>query len=260
VSYSTYAEDQQQRIATRGSHRASFIIPYLKSGMSLLDIGCGPGSITIELAKLVAPGPVVGIDIDRTAIEQACKNAADNGVTNASFRTEDASALSFPDDYFDAACAASTFQWLRRPATAAREALRVLQPGGLFAARDRARDGDLFGNLNPTLRRALRLYDRLSRYRGANHRFGGRLYSVLLRAGFADVTTRGSYDDAGRNPAYFVSPFIDPAQSATIVRLGWADVQTLAAFTAAWKSWSEEPESFMLIARCEAVGWKPGAP
>lgn len=260
MSYSSYAKDQQQRIAGRGSQRASFIIPYLKSGMSLLDVGCGPGSITIELAKVVAPGPVVGIDVDATAIEQARKSAADKEVTNASFHVEEAAALSFPDDSFDAACAASTFQWLKTPAKAAREVLRVLRPGGVFAVRDRARDGDLFGNLNQTLRRALRLYDRLSVYRRANHRFGSRLYSVLLHAGFVDVATRGSYDDAGRNPAYFVSPFIDLAQSATIVRLGWADMETLAAFTAAWKSWSEEPESFMLIARCEAVGWKAGAP
>ena len=82
---------------------------------------------------------------------------------------------------------------------------------------------------------------------------------MLLQAGFVDVATAGSYDDASRNPVYFVSPFVDLEQSATIVRLGWADAASLAEFTAAWKSWSEDPGSFMLIARCEAVGWKPGA-
>ena len=68
------------------------------------------------------------------------------------------------------------------------------------------------------------------------HRFGSRLYGVLLQAGFVDVATAGSYDDASRNPVYFVSPFVDLEQSATIVRLGWADAASLAEFTAAWKS------------------------
>src|SRR5207248_2841987 len=260
MGYSTYAPDQQHRIATRGAGRASFITPYLRPGMTLLDVGCGPGSITIELAKVVAPGSVVGVDIDSPAIEQARNSAAEKGVTNVSFQVGDATGLSFPDDSFDAASAASTFQWLKEPAQTAREVFRVLKPGGVFAARDRARDGDIFGNLSPAIVKALRIYDRFSLHRGANHRFGSRLYETLLHAGFADVATAGSYDDAGRYAGYFVSPLVDPKQSAEIIHLGLADAKTLASLAEAWKAWSEHPHSFMLIARCEAVGWKPGTP
>jgi ubiquinone/menaquinone biosynthesis C-methylase UbiE len=256
MNFSSYAQDQQHRIASRGMGRAGFITPYLKPGMSLLDVGCGPGSITMELAKVVAPGRVLGVDIDEAAIEQARKAVVDKGVENISFELGDAAALRIPDNSFDAACAASTFQWLQRPVESAREILRVLRPGGVFAARDRARDGDQFGNLTPVLDEALDVYDRISRYRGANHRFGSRLYSTFLQAGFADVATAGSYDEAGRSPVYFYSPFNDPDQARIIVQQGWAEEQKLAEYTAAWKSWSQEPESFMLIARCEAVGWK----
>lgn len=256
-TYSLYAEDQQRRIVARGSGRARFFIPYRKPGMSVLDVGCGPGSITIELAKAVSPGTVVGIDIDSSAVQLARKSAADAGVSNISFEVEDAAALSFPVDSFDAACAASTFQWLKRRARVAREVLRVLRPGGILVARDRAADGDLFDNLNPTLRRAIRLYERLSRHRGLNHQFGRHLYGLLRRAGFVDIETHASYDPGGRNPVYFMSPFIDPGHSATIVRLGWADAETLAGFTAAWRSWSEDPNSVMFIAWCQAAGRKP---
>jgi SAM-dependent methyltransferase len=256
-AYSLYAEDQQRRIVARGSGRARFYIPYLKPGMSVLDVGCGPGSITIELAKAVSPGTVLGIDIDPPAVEKARTSAADAGVSNISFEVEDAAALPFADDSFDAACAASTFQWLKRPDRVAREVLRVLRPGGILVARDRAADGDLFDNLNPTLRRAIRLYERLSRHRGLNHQFGKRLHGLLRRAGFVDVETQASYDPGGRNPSYFMSPFIDPTHSAAIVRLGWADPEDLPEFVAAWKSWSEDPNSVMYIAWCQAVGRKP---
>ena len=258
-AYTTYAQDQQARIASRGAERLNFVLPYLQKGMSVLDVGCGPGSMTLELAQAVAPGKVVGIDLDGPAIEKARKTAVDKGIENVSFEVQDAAALRFSDSSFDAACAASVLQWLARPAAAAREVLRVLRPGGVFAVRDRARDGDLFGNLNPTLRRALRLYDRFSRHRGANHRFGSRVHPKLVQAGFAEVEAIGSFDPPGSNPVYFYSPFTDARQAQEIVDLGWATVEQLAEYTAAWKTWSNDPKSFMLIARCGAIGWKPGA-
>jgi ubiquinone/menaquinone biosynthesis C-methylase UbiE len=42
---------------------ASFVPPHLRPGLSVLDCGCGPGSITVGLAGRVAPGQVVGIDV-----------------------------------------------------------------------------------------------------------------------------------------------------------------------------------------------------
>jgi ubiquinone/menaquinone biosynthesis C-methylase UbiE len=54
---------------------AAFLSPYLRPGMRLLDCGCGPGSITIGLAETVAPGGVIGIDVDGGSIEVARKHA-----------------------------------------------------------------------------------------------------------------------------------------------------------------------------------------
>jgi len=50
---------------------ASFFLPYLHPGMTVLDCGCGPGSLTLEIAERVAPGQVVGIDLDPVLIEAA---------------------------------------------------------------------------------------------------------------------------------------------------------------------------------------------
>lgn len=64
---------------------AGFFLPYLQPGMRLLDCGCGPGTITIGLAAAVAPGEVVGIDLEAAQINLAQTQAAQANVTNARF-------------------------------------------------------------------------------------------------------------------------------------------------------------------------------
>src|SRR6476620_12645323 len=64
---------------------AAFVIPHLKPGATVLDVGCGPGSITCDFAELVAPGEVTGLDRSPDIIAQAAALAAERGVTNAEF-------------------------------------------------------------------------------------------------------------------------------------------------------------------------------
>ena len=64
---------------------ASFLGPHLRAGMRLIDCGCGPGSITVDLAGMVAPGDVVGIDTREEALSEARQLARDRGVTNLTF-------------------------------------------------------------------------------------------------------------------------------------------------------------------------------
>ena len=60
--------DYEDRTADR---QAAFVLPYLRPGMNLLDVGCGPGTITVGLAQAVAPGHVIGIDHDSMHISAA---------------------------------------------------------------------------------------------------------------------------------------------------------------------------------------------
>ena len=59
---------------------AAYLVPHLSAGTDLLDLGCGPGSITVGLARLVAPGRVVGIDAAAGVLDQARELAAEAGV------------------------------------------------------------------------------------------------------------------------------------------------------------------------------------
>src|SRR5437870_3093703 len=77
--------------------QAEFFLPYLHSGMRLLDCGSGPGSITLDLAETVAPGEVVGIDLQPWQVELARALAIERGVGNVRFEVGDIYHLPFPD-------------------------------------------------------------------------------------------------------------------------------------------------------------------
>ncbi len=90
----------------------------MRSGQSLLDIGCGPGTITTDLAALVAPGPVVGIDAAPEVIEQAAAHAATTGAENVRFEVGDLFHLDYEDNTFDVIYVHQVLQHLTEPVAA----------------------------------------------------------------------------------------------------------------------------------------------
>src|SRR5262249_62418655 len=103
--------------------------------MRLLDVGCGPGSITRGLAERVAPGEVIGLDLSKDTLEDARRDAAARGLTNLKFQEGSVYALPFADGVFDVVYAHQVFQHLRERDAALREMLRVLRSGGLAPGR-----------------------------------------------------------------------------------------------------------------------------
>ncbi len=162
---------------TAATH-AAFFTPHLRSGMRLLDCGCGPGSITLDLAQLVAPGGVVGVDLAENQLEQARAAAAEHGVTNARFESANAYALPFPDDSFDAVFSHAVVEHLREPRAALQEMRRVLKPGGVLGLRDADRAGEIFWPPDPTLLKFHDVWSRLGQHNGGDPFFGRRLRSL----------------------------------------------------------------------------------
>jgi len=80
----------------------AFFQPYLEVGMSILDCGCGPGSITLGLAETVSPGPVTGIDLEESQVQLARKSAAETDLINVTFERNDVYDLPYDDNGFDA--------------------------------------------------------------------------------------------------------------------------------------------------------------
>src|SRR3954467_11879896 len=105
-------------------------------GMRVVDVGCGPGALTAELARLVGADRVAAAD----PAEQFAATCRER-VPGADVRTAPAEALPFGDGAFDAALAQLVLPFLTDAAAAAAEMRRVVRPGGLVAACSWARDG-----------------------------------------------------------------------------------------------------------------------
>ena len=126
--------DRMDAIMARGEARGrGRLIELLElgPGMRVLDLACGPGTLSKPLAALVAPdGEVVGVDLAEGMIALA-RSA---GIANTRFEVMDIEALEFPDASFDAAACGHGLQFAPDLGRALREARRVLRPGGRLAA------------------------------------------------------------------------------------------------------------------------------
>ena len=115
---------------------AAYLLPLLEPGTALLDIGCGPGTITADLAQRVAPGPVTAVDASARVLAVARAEADRRGLANVSFAEADVQRLDFADDSFDVVHAHQVLQHVADPVQALREMRRVCRPGGHVAVRD----------------------------------------------------------------------------------------------------------------------------
>src|ERR1700733_11579538 len=107
-----------------------YLLPYLQSGMSLLDVGCGHGTITVDLASRIAPGTTVGVDREAVVIAEAVDMLNEHGARNVGFKPADLYSLDFEDRTFDVVHAHQVLQHLTDPVAALVEMRRVLHSDG----------------------------------------------------------------------------------------------------------------------------------
>jgi len=107
---------------------------FLKPAMNVLDIGCGPGTITLDVARKLSHGSVTGVDLNEDALKNARKVAIDAGLSNIEFKAGDTYSLEFSDKTFDLIYSHALFEWLQEPVKALREQARVTRTGGWVIA------------------------------------------------------------------------------------------------------------------------------
>jgi 2-polyprenyl-3-methyl-5-hydroxy-6-metoxy-1,4-benzoquinol methylase len=240
---------------------AAFLVPYLTRGARLLDVGCGPGSITAGLARLVAPGEVVGIDASADVLETARAHLDEEGIDDVELRTADVYDLPFPDQSFDVAYAHQVLQHLADPVGALTEIRRVLRPGGLIGLREVD-----FGTMapypdDPVLDRWLEVYTAVHRANGGEPNAGRHLLAWVTAAGFVDPIPSSStwtYADESRRSHWgelWATRTTTPPFSTRAIELGLADQGTLDEIGAAFRSWAATPDGWFAFLHGEIVAW-----
>ncbi|MBW6436723.1 class I SAM-dependent methyltransferase [Actinoplanes hulinensis] len=238
---------------------AAYLLPHLSSGISLLDVGCGPGTITAELAELVAPGRVTALEQTGEALGLARAEIARRGLANVDFAVGDVHALDFPDDSFDVVHAHQVLQHVSDPVRALREMRRVTRPGGVVAARDSDYAAFTWFPLMPGLDEWLDLYQRVARGNGGEPDAGRRLLSWARAAGFTDVTATASVwcfaDDEDRQwwGGMWEERVLKSEMAATALRTGAATEADLERISAGWRQWAGDPDGWLIIPHGEII-------
>lgn len=240
------------------ANSCAYLLPLLEPGMSLLDVGSGPGSITLDLAELVAPGTVVGIEPVAAPLEEARRAAAERGDTRTRFAEADVLRLPYDDASFDVVHAHQVLQHLTDPVGALREMRRVCRPGGIVAARDADYAAMSWFPDVPELDEWRTVYRQVARGNGAEPDAARHLRSWAHDAGLTDVRLGSSTwtyaDEAtcrwwGESQAERYRNEVFAGQ-ATAYGKTQDDLERIAD---GWRRWGSSPAAWFVIVHGELL-------
>lgn len=259
--------DQQAQVMYVGVRRAAqwvpFLAPHLRSGMRLLDCGCGVGSITLDLAELVTPGKTVGLDLDESQLALAREAAASRGLSNARFEVGSVYELPFADASFDVALAHTVLFHLSDPLRAMRELRRVLAPGGIVAISDDHYGTWAIAPEDSAVRRMMvEIAPKVIAASGGSPYYSHKLRGLLLEAGFARTEgyavaaeQYGTLAETRRFASFLERSLRNPALLAVIEAQGLVSASELPALRDGVLTWGERPDAFAAVLYCAALGW-----
>jgi ubiquinone/menaquinone biosynthesis C-methylase UbiE len=238
---------------------AGYLLPHLRPGLSLLDVGCGPGTITVDLARAVAPGQVIGVDASDEVVAQARTLGAASEAANLRFEVGDLFALKYDDAAFDVVHAHQVLQHLVDPVAALVELRRVLRPEGVLAARDSDYGAFAWAPANPVLDRWIEIYLAVTARNGHNARIGPSLLGLAHSAGFSDVTvtsTSWTFADP-ESRQWWGSLWADRVQYSRFaeqaVAYGLSDIEELESIAAAFVTWAASPDGVFIVPHTEIL-------
>lgn len=260
-----YSEEFLSLLARRNAETvAAYLLPHLRPGMKVLDFGCGPGTISVGLAKAVAPGELHGVDIEAPQIAMAQAAAQAGGHGNARFQVGDVTNLPFADNTFDVVHGHAVLMHVPNLAQALAEVKRVLKPGGIVSTRDSVLSSHLFEpDPQGQLKRATDTFAKLLTASGGHPNLGKALKSLLLDAGFRDVRATASFEPfSEEEDRMFLQGFIrnwffSPKMREPAIKYGLATENDFAAWGEALDAWKSHPGGFAAFSWGEAIARQP---
>lgn len=174
------------------ANSAAHLLPHLRAGQRLLDVGSGAGTITADLARIVGPQNLTALEVSEEAAELTRAELARQGIQGAQVVVGDAQATAFESDSFDVVHAHQVLQHVARPVTVLAELRRITRRGGIVAVRDSDYEGFRWFPETPGIERWLALYLRAARANGGTPDAGRRLLAWAHEAGFEEVSPGAS--------------------------------------------------------------------
>lgn len=255
-----HAESVLRSHRTRtAENSAAYLLPELRPGLSLLDVGSGPGTITAGLAARVAPGRVTALETSDGVLQHTRDEVARCGGTTVDFVVGDVLALDFPAGSFDVVHAHQVLQHIADPVAALREMVRVCRPGGVVAARDGDYGGFVWHPANPGLDRWNELYHAAARANGGEPDAGRYLLAWAHAAGCQEVRASSATwcygDPAGRAEwgGMWADRIVGSDIAAQLVRSGQASAGELQRIAAAWRDWAADPDGWFSVLHGEIL-------
>jgi len=263
--YSLGFTDELLASMTRSTvyNSASYLLAHLRPGLRVLDFGCGPGTITVGIGRIVAPGTVHGIDMDESQIEMARSLAAEKGVDNAVFQVADIQDLPFEDDYFDLACCHNVLMHIPDTRGALAEVRRVLKPGGTIGCREMICRSSFTHPDYGVLQHAWRIFEDVITTDSGHPNIGKDLKGQLKAAGFTNVQATASFDfydtpsDIAFVHKFATRWFLADEMTDAALDYGATTEAESARIAEAYDRWSEDPGAFCALAFGEAIAATP---
>ena len=245
------------------ANSAPHLLPHIKPNMAILDIGCGPGSISVDLARRVPQGHVTGIEYISDPLDQAQSLAASEGVTNVDFRVGDIHSLDFPDNSFDIVHVHQVLQHIADPVKSLREMRRVAKTdGGIVAARESAQY--TWYPENAGIKSWWNLTDKMSMAKGCSACSGRYIHVWAREAGFDREKIRKSAGSwcfsSPAERAYWGGSMEGRAKSSglskTAVEEGLATQEELNQMAQGWRTFTEDEDGWFAVLHAEILCWK----
>lgn len=238
---------------------AGYLLPHLDTSMRVLDVGCGPATITCDIALRV--GEVVGIEPGGDILAKAEATRVARGVENVTFDEASVYALSYADDSFDVVHAHQVLQHLSDPVAALREMRRVARPGGLIAVRDADYSGMIWQPAPVELDRWLEIYRGVAHRNDAEPDAGRHLRRWALDAGIepehvaASVDTWVFYEraDVAWWGDLWAARTVDSAFGEQALGYGLTTPEEQETIARAWREWSNELAAWFTVPNTELL-------
>ena len=238
---------------------AAYLLPHLNAGMDLLDVGCGPATITADLAERVAPARVVGLDAASGALEAARATLAERDLPAGVELTDgDIMSLPFDDGTFDVAHAHQVIKNLSDPVDDLAEMRRVTSHRGIVAVRDAVYSAMTWYPEFEGMELWRSVYMATARANGGEPDAGGRLLAWAHRAGFTEVTASASTwcyatpaDRAWQSETWAQRCLTSFGPQA--VELGLARRADLEMMAQAWRQWGGSQDAWFVVVHGEVI-------